>query len=145
MNMTTFWIVIFVVFMIFELFKLDLFGICIATGCLAGLIAKLLHLQSFVQVIIFVIITVVMFVFVRPVALIGMQKAKGKKQISSMIGKNAVVVSEINNRERIGRVKFNDTEWQARSSRNDTILLVGTVVKILDVNGVKLIVKKVGR
>ncbi len=59
-----------------------------------------------------------------------------------MIGRQAIVISEINNLEGIGQVNTGGMEWSARSSYHNVVLPAGTVVTVLGVDGVKLIVEE---
>ena len=60
---------------------------------------------------------------------------------NSLIGKKAVVIQEIDNLAQTGQVRINDIEWTARSA-DDEKIGEGTVVKIEEIRGVKLIVKQ---
>ena len=59
-----------------------------------------------------------------------------------MIGRQAIVVSEIDNMQGIGQVTVNGMEWSARSTINELKIAVGHVVVIRAVDGVKLIVEE---
>lgn len=58
-----------------------------------------------------------------------------------MIGKQAIVISQIDNLKGIGQVSVGGIEWSARSGKDGTPIAVGEVVHVLAVNGVKLIVE----
>ena len=59
----------------------------------------------------------------------------------ALIGKYGIVTEEINNIEAVGAVKIDGKIWTARSSDEREIIKEGAEVKILDIQGVKLIVK----
>ena len=58
-----------------------------------------------------------------------------------MIGRQAIVTSEIDNLQGIGQVTVGGQEWSARTETDGVNLQPGTVVDIVAVSGVKLIVK----
>ena len=61
--------------------------------------------------------------------------------MDSLIGKRAKVTKTIDNIQAHGQVKVNGMEWAARST-DDEVILSGTVVTIIEISGVKLIVKR---
>ena len=61
--------------------------------------------------------------------------------MESMIGRQAIVTSEIDNLQGIGQVTVGGQEWSARTEEDGLNLQPGTVVDIVAVSGVKLIVK----
>ena len=67
-------------------------------------------------------------------------KDRVKTNVEGMIGKQAIVISEVNNLQGTGQVTVGGMEWTARSVSEDATLPVGSVVWIKDVKGVKLMV-----
>ena len=53
-----------------------------------------------------------------------------------------MVVEPINNLESTGKVRIGDIEWMARAADSHTLIEKDTVVKILHIEGVKMIVEK---
>ena len=70
-----------------------------------------------------------------------MSRNTEKTNVDGLLGKNAVVIQQINNLAQTGQVRINDIEWMARTSDDSVTIPVGTVVEIEAVHGVKLIVK----
>ena len=62
----------------------------------------------------------------------------------AIIGEQGVVTEKINNIEGAGTVKIQGKLWSARSSDENVIINEGVKVKILDIQGVKVIVEKIG-
>ena len=62
---------------------------------------------------------------------------------NSLIGKKAVVIQEIDNLAQTGQVRINDIEWTARSVDDEAKIEKDTIVEIREIQGVKLIVKKI--
>ena len=69
------------------------------------------------------------------------QNFNSKMKRESMIGRQAIVTSEIDNLQGIGQVTVGGQEWSARTEKDGLNLQPGTVVDIVAVSGVKLIVK----
>ena len=66
----------------------------------------------------------------------------GKTNAESLVGKQAIVIGEIDNLQGIGQVTVGGMEWSARGSADGIKLPVGSVVNIVAINGVKLIVEE---
>lgn len=60
---------------------------------------------------------------------------------NSAIGKEGIVTKEINPLKGVGQIKVNGEIWSASSSEN-TIIAEGEHIKVLKIDGVKAIVKK---
>lgn len=65
-----------------------------------------------------------------------------KTNAEALVGKNAVVLVEINNLKGTGQAKVEGMEWSARATDDSVIIPQGTTVKIVEIQGVKLIVEK---
>lgn len=62
-------------------------------------------------------------------------------KIDSLIGRRCIVEEQINNTAGRGQVRVMDTSWSARSMSDDEVYEVGASLKIVAVEGVKLICK----
>ena len=60
-----------------------------------------------------------------------------------MTGKHAIVSKEINNMKEQGQIVLGGIEWIARSIEENTIISVDTEVEVVEIRGVKAIVKPV--
>ena len=63
-----------------------------------------------------------------------------KTNVDSIIGKKAIVLTEINNLKEQGQVSLNGMEWSARAYEEEKIIPAGAVVEVKEIQGVKLIV-----
>ena len=66
---------------------------------------------------------------------------KEKTNVDSLIGKTAVVTSEIRNLEGKGEVFVNGLTWTARTEEDSLVIKENTHVMVTAVQGVKLIVE----
>ena len=141
-NITIVWLVLLVVLIVIELVTMGLTTIWFAGGALAAALVSIPGTPVVLQVIVFLIVSLVLLFFTRPVAVKYFNKDRVRTNIEGMIGRQAIVVSEINNIEGIGQVNTGGMEWSARSSYHNVVLPVGAVVTVLGVDGVKLIVEE---
>ena len=68
-------------------------------------------------------------------------KDRVKTNAESLVGRQAIVISEINNIQGVGQVTVNGQQWSARSMEDPVVIPAGAVVNVVSINGVKLIVK----
>ncbi|HBA68533.1 MAG TPA: NfeD family protein [Lachnospiraceae bacterium] len=142
MDYTIFWLVALVLFIIIEIATMGLTTIWFAGGALLAVIAAALGLPLVVQIILFFIVSFVLLYFTRPIAVKYFNKDRVKTNAESLVGKQAIVISEIDNLQGIGQVTVGGMEWSARTAEDGMKLVVGSVVNIVAINGVKLIVEK---
>lgn len=141
-NMTVVWLVILVVLVVIELISMGLTTIWFAGGALAAALISIPGTPIPLQILIFLVVSAVLLYFTRPIAVKYFNRDRIRTNVESLIGKQAIVISEVNNVEGIGQVNTGGMEWSARSSYNNVILQPGAVVTILGVDGVKLIVEE---
>ncbi len=140
-EMMIFWLVLLIVCIIIELPTMGLTTIWFAGGALAAILAALLHAPFFLQVILFLLVSLILLFFTRPIAVKYFNKDRVKTNVESMVGRQAIVTSEICNLHSTGQVTIGGLEWSARSYDDRLRIPVGTVVNVAAINGVKLIVK----
>ena len=139
---TLMWVILLVIFLVVEIATLGLATIWFAGGALVAALAAMLGASLVVQFVLFLLVSIVLLIFTRPVAVKYFNKDRVKTNVESLIGMEAIVLSEIDNLRGVGRVTLEGKEWSARSSVQDENLDVGEVVKVLAIDGVKLIVEK---
>lgn len=137
------WLILIIVFLIVEAVTIALVCIWFAGGALIALLAAALHAPVWLQILVFLIVTLVLLFFTRPIAVKYFNKDRVKTNVQSLIGKQAIVVSEINNLHGIGQATVGHQQWTARSAEDDVNIPVGAVVVIEDIKGVKLIVRDI--
>lgn len=136
-----FWLIVVVVMAVIEIITLGLTTIWFAGGALAAFIVSLLGANLLVQSILFVVVSVVLLAVTRPLAVEFLNKDRTKTNAESLIGKTAVVQQEIDNLKAAGMVTVDGQEWSARSA-DDTVIPAETRVEILEISGVKLLVRQ---
>ena len=141
-DIVIFWLVAMVALIVIELATLGLTTIWFACGALVAVVAAALDAPLLLQILMFVVVSFAVLLAVRPIAVKYFNKDRTRTNIESMIGRQAIVVSEIDNMQGIGQVTVNGMEWSARSTINELKIAVGHVVVIRAVDGVKLIVEE---
>ena len=141
-DMVIFWLVAMVALIVIELATLGLTTIWFACGALVAVVAAAMDAPLLLQILMFVVVSFAVLLAVRPIAVKYFNKDRTRTNIESMIGRQAIVVGEIDNMQGIGQVSVNGMEWSARSTINELKIAVGHVVVIRAVDGVKLIVEE---
>lgn len=142
LNMTMVWLIILVALVVIELLTMGLTTVWFAGGALIASIAALFHAPFVLQVILFLTVSGVLLYFTRPLAVKYFNKDRVRTNAESLVGRQAIVISEIDNLQGIGQVNVGGMEWSARAEADGTVLPVGTVVIVLAIDGVKLIVEE---
>lgn len=142
MNMTMFWLIVLVMLVIIELLTMGLTTIWFAGGALVATIASVFNTPFFLQIILFLVVSAVLLFFTRPLAVRYFNKDRVRTNAESLVGRQAIVISEIDNLQGVGQVNVGGMEWSARTRMDGVRLPVGTVTTILGINGVKLIVEE---
>ena len=138
-NMYVVWTVALIAFAIFEGVTAQLVSIWFVIGAVGALIATALGAPLWLQVVIFFIVSVIALVVTRPIVRRRLNTKIEKTNADRCIGKDGVVVEEINNLMPSGQVKTDGKVWTARSS-DQSIIPKDTVVTVEKIDGVKLIV-----
>lgn len=142
MNLTTIWLIVFVACIVIEIITMGLTTIWFAGGALIAAIGAALGAPIWLQIVLFVLVSLVLLYFTRPIAVKYFNKDRVKTNAESLVGKQAIVISEIDNLQGIGQVTVSGQEWTARTVDEGITLPVGSVVIIRAISGVKLMVEE---
>lgn len=137
-----FWLMAFIILVVMEFLTMGLTTIWFAIGALAAFFASLFGATLWVQIILFLVISLVVLVVYRPLAVKYVNSRRTRTNVDDLIGKEAKVTERIDNINQTGRVVLNGMDWSARTTIGGTID-VDTIVKVIEVQGVKLIVEPV--
>ncbi|MCX4341007.1 MAG: NfeD family protein [Lachnospiraceae bacterium] len=142
LNTTMIWLVILVLLVVIELLTMGLTTVWFAGGALAATLVSLLGLPLAIQIILFLVVSGLLLFFTRPIAVKYFNKDRVRTNAESLVGRQAIVISEIDNLQGIGQVNVGGMEWSARTRDENIKLPVGAVVVVLAIDGVKLIVEE---
>ena len=142
MNPIYVWLAALAVFVVIEIATMGLTTIWFAGGALVALVLAMLQVSFYVQIGAFLVISIVLLVSTRPLAMKFFNQERVKTNIDSIIGKKAIVLAEINNLKEEGKVSVNGMEWSARAYEDGCVIPTGAVVEVKEIRGVKIIVKE---
>ncbi|WP_432631207.1 NfeD family protein [Brotaphodocola sp.] len=134
-----YWLIVFVVLIAIEIATLALTTIWFAGGAFIGFLLSLLGFSTGIQLVGFVLISFLLLFLTRPFAKHCITHTE-KTNVDSLVGHEARVTAEIDNRKETGTAMVNGQEWTARAESDEVIYPVGTIVEIRKIQGVKLIV-----
>lgn len=141
MMMELIWMGLLLVFGIGEALTIGLTSIWFAAGALAALICSLAGGGMALQIILFFVVSTLSLAALRPIAQKYINSKVEATNVDSIIGRQVLVTEKISNLKATGTVQINGLTWSARSADNSDIP-VGTPVRILRVEGVKVFVEK---
>ncbi len=142
MNMPVFWLIAMVVLLIVEAAVPGLVSIWFALGSLGALIAALLGAPLWLQIVWFILLSILSLILTRPLVKKYVNSRVKPTNADMMIGKDCVVTEEIDNLKGSGAVSVSGKVWTARMENENEQAQAGEVVKVLRIEGVKLIVSK---
>lgn len=140
-SMVTFWIIATIVLIVIEALTMGLTTIWFAFGTAVAIFVALIGGSLPIQIVSFFVVSMVMLVFTRKIVVDKLRTGKEKTNIDTIIGKIGVVKREIKSYEP-GTVFVWGQEWSAISQNPGEEISIGKEVKILRVDGVKLIVEE---
>ncbi len=145
MQEVIFWLVLLIICIGIEVATMGLTTIWFAGGALVAIFAAVVGAPIWLQAIIFIVVSLVLLFFTRPIAVKYFNNDRVKTNVESMVGRQAVVISEIDNLQGIGQVTVGGQEWSARSAEDQAKIAVGAVTVVVAISGVKLIVRDISR
>lgn len=141
---TIYWLVLFIILLIIEILTLGLTTIWFAGGALAALAAAILGFGTVTQIVVFFVVSIILLVMTRPIAVKYFNQERQKTNAESLIGRCALVLEDIDTLEGVGRVEIAGQEWAAKTDEPDGKIPKNTVVVVNGIQGVKLIVRPQG-
>lgn len=139
---TIFWLILFVILLIIEILTMGLTTVWFAGGALVAMLLAFIDFGLPVQIIAFLLVSILLLVLTRPIAIKFFNQERQKTNAESLIGQKAVVLDAIDTLHGVGRVEVNGMEWSAKVDDSDCAIEAGEIVVIDGIQGVKLIVRK---
>ena len=139
-NMTYVWLGAMLLFLVLEGATAAVTSLWFVVGALAALIVALLDGGLWLQITLFIVVSVALLLALRPMLKKYINPKKEKTKVDAVIGKQGVVLEAIDNLSGTGKVKLDGMEWSARSANGEKIE-EGTVIVVEKIEGVKVFVK----
>ena len=140
-----FWLAALIVFGVGEAVTVGLTSIWFALGSLGALIVSGLGFGFWPQFITFVALSAVAMALLRPIAQKLLKPNYSATNADRVIGTTGLVTEEIDNIAGKGLVNLAGQIWSARSSQTDGSIPAGQEVRVLKIQGVKVIVEPIGK
>lgn len=141
MSITFIWTLVLVISVIVEAITIDLVSIWFGIGAIAALIGEFFGLSSFIQMVLFTIVSIICIIVSRPLAKKYLRGNTVKTNLDRVIGKHCLVTETIT-ADNKGEVKVMGTLWSATSLDNEFIK-AGEYAEVISIEGAHLIVKKI--
>lgn len=135
------WLILLVIFILIEIATVGLLTIWFAGGALAAFFVSIAHLTTAIQVIVFLIVSLVLVLLIRPLAQKKFNSGHIRTNAQTLIGEEAVVLEPIDNLLSQGRVLIHGQEWSARSVDDRVKFGKDDIVQVMSISGVKLMVR----
>ncbi len=134
------WLGLTLAFAALEAATVGLTSIWFAAGGLVALIAALLGAPLWLQIGLFIAVSVLCLLGVRPFAARHLNNRVQRTNADRILGMEARVTEDIDNLHATGAVAVDGKTWTARS-QGDTPIPAGSVVRVLRIEGVKVYVE----
>ena len=138
-----YWLIIAIVLLILEIMTAGFGVICFAIGAALAALAAGLGVDSIAwQIIIFAVVSLLTFIFLRPVVIRFLDKKSQdvKTNADAIIGRKGVVSERIDAEQHTGRVAIDGDDWKA-VSEDGSVIEKGTTVEIVKLDSIIVTVK----
>lgn len=133
-----FWLVLVIVLSVIEIATVSLVSIWFVSSGIVVMILSFFIGDIAIQSTIFALLGILLLLVTRPIVAKLKSKDNAKTNLDRIIGEDAIVTEDIT-KNTVGEVKIDGKRWSAISKNK---CLKGDTVKVLKIDGVKLIVKK---
>lgn len=134
------WLAVAAVMAVVEVVSLGLITMWFVVGALVAFAANLLGADPLIQIVVFLIVSVLCLIVLRPVFV--KYRDRGKKEEPTVVGRIAVVCEAIDNDRLVGRVETPDHMTWAALSADGRPIASGENVVVVGRESVKLIVER---
>ena len=138
-----YWLIAFVILVGIEVATMALTTIWFAGGAFVAYLLALFGASTEIQLAASVVMSFLLLFLTRPVASKYINGNTVRTNAESLIGRDARVTAEICNELGTGSAVIDGQEWTARSAQDGETIPSGAQVRIKEIQGVKLIVRKV--
>lgn len=134
------WLVALVALLVLEAATVGLVCIWFAAGALAALLLSLFVDSLLAQLAVFAAVSLICLLVVRPLARKYADPRRVATNADRVIGAEGVVTQTIDNLKAQGQITVRGTPWTARTDGDGLTVPAGATVRVLRIEGVKVIV-----
>ena len=135
-----FWLALMIIFAVVEIATVGLTAIWFAGGSFVALLAHLMGLNIYVQILVFIVISAILMIFTRPWVLKYFKPRLVRTNYETVVGENVCLTETVDNIKGTGRAVYRGQEWTARAYEPGKIIAAGTIVAVKEIRGVTLYV-----
>jgi membrane protein implicated in regulation of membrane protease activity len=138
------WLLVAIVLVILEIMTAGFGVICFAIGAALAALAAGLGVDDIAwQIVIFAVVSLLTFIFLRPVVIRFLDKKSKdvKTNADAIIGRKGVVSERIDAAQHTGRVAIDGDDWKA-VSEDGSVIEKGTYVEIVKLDSIIVTVKQ---
>ena len=139
-NIWWIWVALVIIFAVIEICTLGLTTVWFAIAALVMVFLSFLKIPMPAQILIFLVISALLLIFTRPLAIKKLKMGKEKTNVDSLVGKHALIIKKVGEFN-TGEAKVDGLIWTVRSE-NNTEIKEGAKAEVLRIEGVQLIVKE---
>lgn len=136
------WLVAMIILILIEIVTVGLTTIWFAVGALVATIVAMLGGGLILQLTLFLLVSFGMLLFTRPWAMKYINKKRIKTNYEGIIGKVVRITQDVDNIAEKGCAVVNGQEWTVRAADERIRIQAGSLAKVVEIKGVKLIVEK---
>lgn len=137
------WLIISSVCFIIEMMTVGFFVFWFGIGAILAMVTSFIIPDNIIiQSIVFLVSSTLLVFFTKPFAekFVFSKKDNISTNAFSIIGKNGLVIQDINNTLGIGQIKISGEIWSAKTLDGSTIEK-GTQIEVIQIDGVKAVVE----
>jgi len=129
------WLIVIGSLLILEVLTQMMWALCLAAGCIAGMIAALCGLNFLWQIILTAIAAVAAYIFLIPLfkkwhaCSVDKKGRTARTGMDALLGRKAIVTEEITP-TKLGRARIDGDNWQVRAPGQETVVPRGTEVVV---------------
>lgn len=134
------WLIIAGVCIIGEILTVGFLIFWLAIGALIAMVVSIFTDNILIQTAVFVISSTILIFATKPFVKKFAKTKNVKTNVYSIIGQNGIVIQDIDSINSQGQIKVDGETWSA-VGKNDIDIKKGTEVEVVEIKGVKAIVK----
>ena len=135
------WLIALVALAVLEGVTVTLVSLWFALGALAALITSLFVENIWIQFAVFLVVSLATLLVIRPLTRRYVTPSQVATNADRAVGAEGIVIQAIDNRKAQGQVTVSGAVWTARSE-SEEVIPQGAQVRVLRIEGVKLIVTR---
>ena len=142
MQLYQIWLIVAIILVIIEICTVAFGSICFAIGAAFSALAAGLGLSLTWQIVIFALVSLLTFIFLRPIAIRFLDKKSQnvRTNADALVGRKGIVSERIDAAQHTGRVAIDGDDWKAVAI-DGSVIEKGAEVEVIKRDSIILFVK----